>query len=286
MCPSMFEDVSFPSEQSAKRSRCSKRLPAPEKPQLCYCCNSCSAHRSKSASLLKTKCENACKEQEHALKVQELVIDDLSSKHTTLSGSEDKHVRRHVAVGPLFQAEVPEWTGMVSESASKWLGTRFWPSKYENHNVPVAMDPIGKGGISLCGCQLPGSVGCARFHTAEKRMKLKLELGSFVLSLAVEPSICRQVLLGQQKSYQNRVTPKYTDSDDDDETKQELRWSHERCSCEHYHCGRSFPDKLGSLELHDILKVPSRCFSSCGGGRSSCLCNGTTFLLVRVLLAV
>ncbi|KAJ6347422.1 hypothetical protein OIU76_003990 [Salix suchowensis] len=268
MCPSMFEDVSFPSEQSAKRSRCSKRLPAPEKPQLCYCCNSCSAHRSKSASLLKTKCENACKEQEHALKVQELVIDDLSSKHTTLSGSEDKHVRRHVAVGPLFQAEVPEWTGMVSESASKWLGTRFWPSKYENHNVPVAMDPIGKGGISLCGCQLPGSVGCARFHTAEKRMKLKLELGPLFYHWRFDhmgeevslrwtteeemrfkdavrlnplsagkcfwdnkskyfPRKTREELISYYfnaylvrcRSYQNRVTPKYTDSDDDDETK-------------------------------------------------------------------
>ncbi|KAJ6705542.1 AT-RICH INTERACTIVE DOMAIN-CONTAINING PROTEIN 2 [Salix purpurea] len=268
MCPSMFEDVSFPSEQSAERSRCSKRPPAPEKPQLCYCCNSCSAHQSKSASLLKTKCENACKEQEHALKVQELAIGDLSSKHTTLSGSEDKHVRRHVAVGPLFQAEVPEWTGMVSESASKWLGTRFWPSKYENHNVPVAMDPIGKGGISLCGCQLPGSVGCARFHTAEKRMKLKLELGPLFYHWRFDhmgeevslrwtteeemrfkdvvrlnplsagkcfwdnkskyfPRKTREELISYYfnaylvrcRSYQNRVTPKYTDSDDDDETK-------------------------------------------------------------------
>uniref|UniRef100_A0A6N2K3N5 ARID domain-containing protein n=1 Tax=Salix viminalis TaxID=40686 RepID=A0A6N2K3N5_SALVM len=268
MCPSMFEDVSFPSEQSAERSRCSKRLPAPEKPQLCYCCNSCSAHQRKSASLLKTKCENACKEQEHALKVQELVIDDLSSKHTTLSGSEDKYVRRHVAVGPLFQAEVPEWTGVVSESASKWLGTRFWPSKYENHNVPVAMDPIGKGGISLCGCQLPGSVECARFHTAEKRMKLKLELGPLFYHWRFDhmgeevslrwtteeemrfkdvvrlnplsagkcfwdnkskyfPRKTREELISYYfnaylvrcRSYQNRVTPKYTDSDDDDETK-------------------------------------------------------------------
>lgn len=256
MHPSMFEDVSFLSEQSAERSRCSKRLPAIVKPHLCYCCKSCSAHQSKSASLL--KCENACKEQE-------LVIDDLSSKHTTLSGSGDKHVRRHVAVGPLFQAEVPEWTGVVSESASKWLGTRLWPLECENHNAPVAMDPIGKGGISLCGCQLPGSVGCVRFHIAEKRMKLKLELGPLFYHWRFDhmgeevslrwtteeekrfkdmvrfnpqsagkcfwdnkrkyfPRKTREELISyyfnaylvQRRSYQNRVTPKYIDSDDDE----------------------------------------------------------------------
>ncbi|KAG6791689.1 hypothetical protein POTOM_000820 [Populus tomentosa] len=257
MHPSMFEDVSVLSEHFAERSRCSKRLPALVKPDVCSCCNSCSAPQSKSTSPLKTECENGLQEQELAV--------DLSSKNATFDGSGDGHVRRHVAVGPLFQAEIPGWTSVVSDSDSKWLGTRLWPLECENHNAVFAMDPIGNGRPSACGCQLPGSVGCVRFHIAEKRIKLKLELGhlfyhwqfdrtgeevslrwtteeeqrfkdtvKFNLLSAGKcfwdnkhkyfPRKTREELVSyyfnaylvRRRSYQNRVTPKNIDSDDDE----------------------------------------------------------------------
>ncbi|CAK7335573.1 unnamed protein product [Dovyalis caffra] len=256
MHPSLFEDVSVLSEQSAESSRCGKRLPALVKPHSYSCCNSCSASQSKSTSPLKTVCKDGLKEQE---------LFDLSSKNTTLSGSGDEHVRRHVAVGPLFQAEVPEWTGVVSNGDSKWLGTRLWPLECENHNALVAMDPIGKGRSSVCDCQLPGSVGCVRFHIAEKRMKLKLELGPLFYHWRFDrmgeevslrwtteeekrfkdmvkfnplsagkcfwdnkrkyfPRKTREELVSYyfneylvwRRSYQNRITPKNIDSDDDE----------------------------------------------------------------------
>lgn len=171
MHPSLFEDFSVPSDQSAERLRCSQWLPASVKPHSCSFCTSCSAPQSKSVSPLKTEFGNGLKEQG-------LVVDNLSSGKTTLSTSGEEHVEKQVAIGPRFQAEVPEWTGMVSESDSKWLGTRVWLSEYQEHDALVAMDPIGKGRPTVCCCQLPGSVGCVRFHIAEERMQLKLRLGS------------------------------------------------------------------------------------------------------------
>lgn len=80
-----------------------------------------------------------------------------------------------VSVGPQFQAEIPEWTSNISESDSKWLGTRLWPPEREQI---LELLPIGKGRESSCDCQYPNSVECMRFHIAEKRFKLKIELGS------------------------------------------------------------------------------------------------------------
>ncbi|KAF9689320.1 hypothetical protein SADUNF_Sadunf01G0080000 [Salix dunnii] len=257
MHPSVFEDVSVLSEHFAERSRCSKRLPALVKPHSSSSSNSCSPPQSKCTSSLKTRCENGLKEQELGV--------DLSSKNTTFDGSGDGQVRRHVAVGPLFQAEVPEWTSVASNSDSKWLGTRLWPLECENHNTVVAMDPIGKGRPSVCGCQLPGSVGCVRFHIAEKRIKLKLELGHLFYHWQFDrmgeevslrwtteeekrfkdmvkfnplsagkcfwdnkhkyfPRKPREELVSyyfnsylvRRRSYQNRVTPKNIDSDNDE----------------------------------------------------------------------
>ncbi|OMO93187.1 hypothetical protein CCACVL1_06594 [Corchorus capsularis] len=88
----------------------------------------------------------------------------------------DKHCA--VPIGPLFQAEVPKWTGVASESDSKWLGTRVWPlDKKELKNL-VEVDRIGKGRQDSCGCPLQGSLECVKFHVGERRRKLKLELGS------------------------------------------------------------------------------------------------------------
>ncbi|OIV89748.1 hypothetical protein TanjilG_03450 [Lupinus angustifolius] len=80
-------------------------------------------------------------------------------------------------VGPSHQAEVPEWTCITSESDSKWLGTQIWPSQKGNLRLLIERDPIGKGRQHTCGCSVPGSVECVRFHIAEKRGKVKLELG-------------------------------------------------------------------------------------------------------------
>ncbi|KAE8722147.1 Ubiquitin-conjugating enzyme E2 5 isoform 1 [Hibiscus syriacus] len=85
----------------------------------------------------------------------------------------DYDVDIQVPIGPLFQAEVPEWTGVVYESEAKWLGTRVWPlEKMEKRSL------IGKGRPDSCGCHLQGSVQCVKFHIREKRLRVKLELGS------------------------------------------------------------------------------------------------------------
>ncbi|OMO93981.1 hypothetical protein COLO4_16589 [Corchorus olitorius] len=83
-----------------------------------------------------------------------------------------------VPIGPLFQAEVPKWTGVASESDSKWLGTRVWSLDKKKLRNLVEVDRIGKGRQDLCGCPLQGSKECVKFHVAERRRKLKLELGS------------------------------------------------------------------------------------------------------------
>ncbi|KAF3553156.1 hypothetical protein F2Q69_00018115 [Brassica cretica] len=95
------------------------------------------------------------------------------------SDSSDEEDRPCARVGSQFQAEVPEWTGVNTESDPKWLGTRVWPLSKEqsNSNLLIERDPIGKGRQDPCGCQNPGSVGCVRFHIKTKQEKLKLELG-------------------------------------------------------------------------------------------------------------
>lgn len=84
---------------------------------------------------------------------------------------------KKVPLGPAFQADVPEWTGVAPESDSKWLGTRVWPMIKANNRVLIERDPIGKGRQDSCDCQHPASMECVRLHIAEKRRKMKLELG-------------------------------------------------------------------------------------------------------------
>ncbi|KAL6981981.1 hypothetical protein U1Q18_023599 [Sarracenia purpurea var. burkii] len=90
----------------------------------------------------------------------------------------DNQIRKQVPVGPFFQANVPEWSGETCESDSRWLGSRVWPLESGDHNkYLIERERIGKGRHDSCGCEHPGSVECVRFHVAEKRMRLKLELG-------------------------------------------------------------------------------------------------------------
>ncbi|TKY63936.1 AT-rich interactive domain-containing protein 1 [Spatholobus suberectus] len=90
----------------------------------------------------------------------------------------DRCATVRIPLGANHQAEILEWTGVTSESDSKWLGTRIWPSATVNTRLLIERDPIGKGRQDSCGCSVPGSVECVRFHIAEKRAKVKLELGA------------------------------------------------------------------------------------------------------------
>lgn len=81
-------------------------------------------------------------------------------------------------LGPEFQAEVPPWTGVISDSDPKWLGTQMWPPpNYDNGKLKNSIMEIGIGRESSCECVFPGSVECVRFHIAENRFKVKIELG-------------------------------------------------------------------------------------------------------------
>ncbi|KAJ0258654.1 AT-rich interactive domain-containing protein 1 [Hirschfeldia incana] len=104
----------------------------------------------------------------------------MSSEDGSDSEGSDEEEEEDGLVGPEFQAEVPDWTGITIESDPKWLGTLMWPLNKEQNrnNLLIERDPIGKGRQDPCGCQYPGSVDCVRFHIKTKQEKLKLELGS------------------------------------------------------------------------------------------------------------
>ncbi|KAJ8450244.1 hypothetical protein Cgig2_033438 [Carnegiea gigantea] len=86
--------------------------------------------------------------------------------------------QQRIPVGEPFQAEVPKWTEVAGESDPKWLGTRVWPLEKGEQNLLIERDPVGMGRPETCGCQSPGSIQCVRFHVSQRRMKLKVELGS------------------------------------------------------------------------------------------------------------
>lgn len=248
MHPSMYEDINS-IHQSAERVRCSKRIPL-SKAQFCPCC---------SPGPATSKLASPRKAQNHEWKVTSSPIIAEVPEVPALNASHEKHV----SVGLAFQAEVPEWTGVVLESDSKWLGTRMCAPEDGNNKTLVEKHHIGKGRQSSCDCSLPGSSSCVKFHIAEKRLKLKLALGGLFYSwkfdrmgeevslswtteeekrfkkmvldspplnkfwknaFRIFPSKTREklvsyyfnVLVLRRRSYQNRVTPKKIDSDDDE----------------------------------------------------------------------
>ncbi|XP_039052079.1 AT-rich interactive domain-containing protein 2 isoform X2 [Hibiscus syriacus] len=257
MHPSMYDD-DFLNHHFTEKLRCSERL---SRSNSCSCshCSSGSTFDSQLMCLHRTHSECGPKE------LSSIAI-DLSSLDTSMTVEPygDDIFRRQVAVGPRFQAEVPEWTGPVSDSDSKWLGTRQWPLSGGEYDSLAITDPIGSRQPNSCSCQIPNSVECIRFHIAENRMKLKLELGSlfyhwrfdgmgeevslrwtaeeekkFKHMVQLEsPSLNAfwpraseffpektwqdlisyyfNVFLIRRRSYQNRVTPKSIDSDDDE----------------------------------------------------------------------
>ncbi|XP_042491372.1 AT-rich interactive domain-containing protein 2-like [Macadamia integrifolia] len=172
MHPSMYEDPVDGNHQSTERLRCSQRIlslknsfsPAP------------SLSSSSSRSNPKTSLTPSIAALENYQNRKHVPVDSSTPIVGGVSG--DDHLQQHVSVGPLFQARVPDWTGVPSESDCKWLGTQVWPLETGQYYTLIESDPIGKGRQYWCDCRLPGSVECVRFHIAEKRMRLKIELGS------------------------------------------------------------------------------------------------------------
>lgn len=111
--------------------------------------------------------------------------------------------QQKVPTGPQFQAKVPEWHGVTSESDPKWSGTHVWPLERTEHRILIERDPIGKGRQDSCGCQVQGSAECIRFHIAEKRMKVKLELGSSFYRMKLD-KMGEEVELSWTDEEQNR----------------------------------------------------------------------------------
>ncbi|XP_038893741.1 AT-rich interactive domain-containing protein 2 [Benincasa hispida] len=164
MHPSIYEDNIDNHQLSTERICCSKKSNASA------CNNSHPTIQSNCISSLTTEIGKG-------LENQALSNGDLPSKMEDNQPNEDS-VEKPVPTGALFQAVIPEWTGNISDSDSKWLGTQSWPSQHGNINSVVSdKNPIGKGRPDSCSCQFPGSVECFRFHIAEARMGLKLELG-------------------------------------------------------------------------------------------------------------
>ncbi|KAK4262781.1 hypothetical protein QN277_028292 [Acacia crassicarpa] len=169
MHPALYEDHVAVSHHSTAKLRWSKRLPTSIKSQICSCCDSRSA--------IENKLPCSVTEEENASLEKKTAADGSLNAKERANPSADDTVKKVVAIGPLFQAEVPKWTGVVSESDSKWLGTQVWPLKDREPQPFSDTDIIGRGRQETCGCQVQGSVECVRFHIAEKRMKLKLDLG-------------------------------------------------------------------------------------------------------------
>lgn len=240
MHPSMYEDQMVVDQLFTERQICSPRILAPINGQL---------------------------DSYH-----ELLELDISKKiplgvdnYQSLNPFDEVNTRKRVSIGAEFQAEVPEWTGVALESDPKWLGSVHWPLETEGSNLIVWKTPIGKGRQDSCDCRLPGSVECIRFHIAEKKARLKSELGKafyswrfhfmgeevslswteeeekkFKTTVSLNPRsldkyfwnpLCRcfrtkgwrslvsyyfNVFVLRRRMYQNRVTPRSIDSDDDE----------------------------------------------------------------------
>lgn len=169
MHPSMYENEVAPGHHSTVKLRCSGRVHTSVKSRFCSCCNSGSANGNRLRNPVITKAEK-CPPEETTEPV------DLLAEEIMADQSGDEFSQRKVSIGPAFQAEVPEWTGVVSESDPKWLGTVVWPSERDSKPA-TETDLIGRGREDKCSCELQGSVDCVRYHIAESRMKLKRELG-------------------------------------------------------------------------------------------------------------
>ncbi|KAL6544108.1 hypothetical protein OROGR_010605 [Orobanche gracilis] len=169
MHPSIYQDDAL-DQHSTEKLSCRKGVPTLPKSRLYPCCIS-NAAQSETTRHQEANKVNSPKSP------AKLVIADVDELPKSLNHSNSSE--RQVSVGPLFQAQVPEWTGVILGSDSKWLGTRMWPPKDGGKNsITIRLKHAGKGRQHSCDCQFPNSVECVRFHVAEKRLKLKRNLGS------------------------------------------------------------------------------------------------------------
>ncbi|OVA19381.1 ARID/BRIGHT DNA-binding domain [Macleaya cordata] len=177
MHPSIYEDPIGANQLSTERLRCSQRLFSRMQSHSSRSHSESSETDQTDLDISQTPSFASFK-VEHPYKQSPEITDSLAlDRGVYLFGND--HLRNWVCVGALYQAEVPEWTGVASESDSKWLGEQHWPlTTAEKRPSLIERDPIGKGRQDSCGCRRRGSVECIRFHITEKRMRLKLELGS------------------------------------------------------------------------------------------------------------
>ncbi|CAL5214859.1 unnamed protein product [Lathyrus oleraceus] len=218
MHPAMYEDPVAPGHQSSKRLRCSERLPISVKSRCSCCnsCpgngNKCSLKKTTAKPDGVTEKKKSAAKPDVAKKKKSAAKPDVTEKKKSAAKSDvtekeksaakpdvtekkkstaepdvavkeksdptsDDSREKSVSIGHRFQTEVPEWTGVASESDSKWLGTQVCPVQ-DDSKPTTETDLVGRGRRGKCSCNVQGSVDCVRFHIAENRMKLKLELGS------------------------------------------------------------------------------------------------------------
>ncbi|KAK9668106.1 hypothetical protein RND81_13G035900 [Saponaria officinalis] len=250
MHPSMYEDDILHNSDEGLRS--SKRLLSLVKTPPCHCCKSSSVNQCTLDRKSKSPSKNGPRIEEH------VKTDSAGTKKVVVvpSVDNDPPIEKHVSLGPEFQADVPIWTGIVSESDPKWVGTPVWVPDFSKTRFQTELP--GKGRPESCKCRFPGSVECNRFHIAESRFKLRKSLGlafyhwkfdrmgeEVSLSWTIEdekkfkhvvklntPQLGRSyfpkkkrtdlvsyyynVYLINRRRYQNRVTPKEIDSDNDE----------------------------------------------------------------------
>ncbi|XP_050378706.1 AT-rich interactive domain-containing protein 2 [Argentina anserina] len=205
MHPFMYEDYIRAGHHSSERLRCRGRLPHSTKSRSCTCCNSSPPTQSNLSSP-PVVLHNGSKGQEP------MEVDSASPHPVVVPSDEDESREKYVSVGSLFQADVPEWTGVASESDSKWLGTRVWPLQSEENTSFVETDIIGQGRPDFCGCRLSGSVTCLRFHIAEARIKLRKELSSLFYHWRfdrMDEEISLQWTAEEEKRFKTLVQSKY-----------------------------------------------------------------------------
>ncbi|XP_062090364.1 AT-rich interactive domain-containing protein 1 [Humulus lupulus] len=165
MHPSMYGDQLGSSYNLRERLRCRKKL-----------LNGKSASQGQAYSDSSSPMSDLDRSPGHGMPRSE---DHIGTGDSSMESSIiDRYSPSRIPTGPAFQAQVPAWIGKTCESDSKWLGSKVWPLNQSEQRFLVERDPIGKGRQENCGCQVPGSTECVKFHIAEKKMRVKRELGS------------------------------------------------------------------------------------------------------------
>lgn len=256
--PSMYDD----DRRSIEGIRSSGRLSSIGKSRACSCCSSGSTIECKR---LTTRPRVSARQSETNQKKKAAMTGESSPVKKKAFCTWNCPRQFDIPVGDGFQACVPEWTGEGMESDPKWIGTQVWPPTDGNRFLPET-NSVPRRKLDPCGCPVPGSVNCVRFHTAENRMKVKLEVGKaffywgfhemgeevslhwtkkeekrFKSIMISDPpsknesfwiqfpdcfrkktrkdlvSYFWNVFMIRRRSYQNRVTPRNVDSDDESE---------------------------------------------------------------------